>query len=57
LLEQLGNGGRLVCVLGRGQAAKATLFRRVNGALSDWPIFDCAAPLLPGFVAPPAFVF
>jgi protein-L-isoaspartate(D-aspartate) O-methyltransferase len=57
LLQQLANGGRLVCVLGRGQAAKATLFRRVNGALSDWPIFDCAAPLLPGFVAPPAFVF
>jgi protein-L-isoaspartate(D-aspartate) O-methyltransferase len=57
LLEQLANGGRLACVLGRGQAAKAMLFRRVNGALSDRSIFDCAAPLLPGFVAPPAFVF
>jgi len=27
------------------------------GALSEWPIFDSAAPLLPGLVAPPAFVF
>lgn len=57
LLAQLADGGRLVCVFGRGQATKATLFRRVHGALSDWPIFDCAAPLLPGFVSAPAFVF
>jgi protein-L-isoaspartate(D-aspartate) O-methyltransferase len=57
LLEQLGEGGRMVGVLGRGQSAKATLFRRTKGALSEWPIFDSAAPLLPGFAAPPAFVF
>lgn len=57
LLAQLAEGARLVGVLGRGQSAKATLFRRANGALSDWPIFDTAAPLLPGFAAVPAFVF
>jgi protein-L-isoaspartate(D-aspartate) O-methyltransferase len=57
LLEQLADGGRLVGVLGRGQSAKVTLFRRVNGALSDWPLFDAAAPLLPGFAAQPTFVF
>jgi protein-L-isoaspartate(D-aspartate) O-methyltransferase len=57
LLEQLADGGRFVGVFGRGQSAKAMLFRRVNGALSSWPIFDAAAPLLPGFAAPSAFVF
>jgi protein-L-isoaspartate(D-aspartate) O-methyltransferase len=57
LLEQLADGGRFVGVLGRGPATKAMLFRRVSGALSDWPIFDAAAPLLPGFAAQPAFVF
>lgn len=57
LLGQLAEGGRFVGVLGRGQSAKAMLFRRVNGALSNWPIFEAAAPLLPGFAAPPAFVF
>jgi protein-L-isoaspartate(D-aspartate) O-methyltransferase len=57
LLGQLAEGGRFVGVLGRGHSAKATLFRRVNAALSDWPIFDAAAPVLPGFAAKPAFVF
>jgi protein-L-isoaspartate(D-aspartate) O-methyltransferase len=57
LLEQLAEGGRMVGVLGGGQSAKATLFRRTKGALSEWPIFDAAAPLLPGFAAPAAFVF
>jgi hypothetical protein len=33
------------------------LYRRVGGEVSGWPIFDAAAPLLPGFTAPPAFVF
>jgi hypothetical protein len=33
------------------------LYRAVGGEVSGWPIFDAAAPLLPGFAAPPAFVF
>ena len=49
-------GGRLVCVLGRPNG-KAMLYRLVSGDLSGRPIFDAAAPLLPGFAAPPAFVF
>jgi hypothetical protein len=32
-------------------------YRRVGAEVSGWPIFDAAAPLLPGFTAPPAFVF
>jgi protein-L-isoaspartate(D-aspartate) O-methyltransferase len=57
LFRQLKDGGRLVGVLGRSPAAKAMLYRSVAGDVSGRPIFDAAAPVLPGFVAPPAFVF
>ena len=57
LLSQLGEGGRLVCVQGRGTAAKGMIYRRVQSDVSGWPLFDAAAPLLPGFAEPPAFVF
>jgi hypothetical protein len=33
------------------------LYRSVGGDVSGRPIFDATAPLLPGFVAPMAFVF
>ena len=54
---QLKPDGRLACVFGRGPASKATIYRLVEGHLVGRPIFDAAAPVLPGFVAPPAFVF
>jgi protein-L-isoaspartate(D-aspartate) O-methyltransferase len=57
LVGQLAEGGRLVCVLGSGPAGKAMLYRRVQGDVSPRPIFDAAAPLLPGFAKPQAFVF
>jgi protein-L-isoaspartate(D-aspartate) O-methyltransferase len=57
LLAQLKDGGRLVCVQGRGPASKAMLYRKGGGAVSGRPIFDAAAPLLPGFAELPAFVF
>jgi protein-L-isoaspartate(D-aspartate) O-methyltransferase len=57
LLDQLKDGGRLVCVLGRGPVGKATLYRRVGDELSGRPVFDAAPPLLPGFVKPAEFVF
>jgi protein-L-isoaspartate(D-aspartate) O-methyltransferase len=57
LLRQLKPGGRLVGVLGRGAAGKAMLYRSIGGECGGRPIFDAAAPLLPGFAAPPAFVF
>jgi protein-L-isoaspartate(D-aspartate) O-methyltransferase len=57
LLDQLKDGGRLTCVLGRGAGAKAMLYRRIEGELSGRAIFDAAAPPLPGFSRPPAFVF
>ena len=55
--RQLKPSGRLGAVLGRGPAAKATIYRPIEGQLVGRPIFDAAAPLLPGFAAPPAFVF
>jgi protein-L-isoaspartate(D-aspartate) O-methyltransferase len=55
--RQLKPNGRLACIFGRAPAAKATIFRPAEGQLVGRPIFDAAAPLLPGFVAPPAFVF
>jgi len=57
LLAQLKNGGRLICVLGRGAQRKATLFRNADGEVGGRPMFDAAAPLLSGFVQAPAFVF
>ena len=57
LLSQLGEEGRLVCVLGAPPASKATLYRRSGGEVGSRPIFDASAPLLPGFAKPPAFAF
>jgi protein-L-isoaspartate(D-aspartate) O-methyltransferase len=54
---QLKAEGRLACIFSRGPAAKAMIYRMVEGKLVGRPIFDAAAPVLPGFVAPPAFVF
>jgi protein-L-isoaspartate(D-aspartate) O-methyltransferase len=57
LAAQLKPTGRLACISGRAPAAKAMIFRLAEGRLLGRPIFDAAAPVLPGFVAPPAFVF
>jgi protein-L-isoaspartate(D-aspartate) O-methyltransferase len=55
--SQLKPDGRLACVFGRAPAAKAMIYRVSEGRLVGRPAFDAAAPVLPGFVAPPAFVF
>ena len=57
LLRQLKEGGRMVGVVGGGPATKAMLYRAVGHDVSGWPIFDAAAPLLPGFKQPAAFAF
>jgi protein-L-isoaspartate(D-aspartate) O-methyltransferase len=57
LCQQLKDGGRLVCVLGSGPGAKAILYRRSGEETGGRPIFDAGAPVLPGFVKPPAFAF
>jgi protein-L-isoaspartate(D-aspartate) O-methyltransferase len=56
LARQLKPGGRLVCILGRGPG-RAMLYRPAEGGLGGLSIFDATAPVLPGFVTPPTFVF
>jgi protein-L-isoaspartate(D-aspartate) O-methyltransferase len=54
---QLKPSGRLACIFGRGPTGKAMIYRQTEGRLVGRPAFDAAASVLPGFVAPPAFVF
>jgi protein-L-isoaspartate(D-aspartate) O-methyltransferase len=57
LLRQLSDGGRLVCILGGGPAAKSMLYTRSGDDAGGRPVFDAAAPVLPGFAKPPEFAF
>jgi protein-L-isoaspartate(D-aspartate) O-methyltransferase len=54
---QLKHGGRLVTIDGVRPGAKAAVYCSVNGDVSVRPLIEAAAPLLPGFAKPPAFVF
>ena len=55
--RQLKPDGRLACIFGRGPNGKAMIYRQIEGKLVGRSVFDAAAPVLPGFVAPLAFVF
>jgi protein-L-isoaspartate(D-aspartate) O-methyltransferase len=57
LLRQVKDGGRLVCVLGVGPGAKATVYYRSGDDIGSRTLFDAAAAVLPGFVKPPEFAF
>ncbi len=57
LCRELKNGGRLVCVLGSGPGAKAMIYCRSGEDFGGRPLFDAAAPLLPGFAKQPVFAF
>ncbi len=57
LLDQLKDGGRLVCIVGRGGSARATVFTNVAGKIGEMPGFNGAVPALPGFESKPVFVF
>jgi protein-L-isoaspartate(D-aspartate) O-methyltransferase len=57
LMRQLAEGGRLVCILGGDQAAKAMLYLRTGDEIGDRTVFDAAARVLPGFAKAPAFAF
>ena len=57
LLDQLGEGGRLVAVVEHGRSGKVTLARKVNGAVGRLTPFDAQIHRLPGFLAEPAFSF
>jgi protein-L-isoaspartate(D-aspartate) O-methyltransferase len=55
--EQLLDGGRLVAVERRDGVGRATLRQRAGGGMAGRVAFEAAVPLLPGFAAPPQFVF
>lgn len=57
ITDQLADGGRLVAVVNEAGIGRARLITRKAGVLSGRIEFDGAIPLLPGFEAPPAFVF
>ena len=57
LFSQLKDGGRLACVLGTGRAGRAMLYVRSGGEVGGRPLFDAAAPLLPGFAKAAEFTF
>jgi protein-L-isoaspartate(D-aspartate) O-methyltransferase len=57
LLAQLADGGRLLAIVGSGPVGKATIYRSSGKNVAAQPLFDAAAPLLPGFAKAPAFVF
>ena len=57
LIAQLRDGGRLLAVIGSVPMGNATIYRKAGGRVTAVPLFDAAAPLLPGFAKPAAFVF
>ena len=57
VLDQLGEGGRLVAVVQRDGLGRATLMRRGQGILSSRIAFDASVAPLPGFAVEPGFVF
>jgi protein-L-isoaspartate(D-aspartate) O-methyltransferase len=57
LFGQLKDGGRLGCVLGAGRSGRAMLYVRSGDDVGGRPIFDAAAPMLPGFTKTPEFTF
>ena len=57
LLNQLRDGGRLVCVEGTGYSARATIYHRDGDVFSSLSSFNAAVKPLPGFARAKAFEF
>jgi protein-L-isoaspartate(D-aspartate) O-methyltransferase len=57
LLEQLAEGGRLVCFMSQGAQGRAMLFVREHGQLGSRPGFDATVPALAGFKKAMGFIF
>jgi protein-L-isoaspartate(D-aspartate) O-methyltransferase len=57
LFDQLGEGGRLVAVIGSGGSAVGTLYTKSAGDIGRRPAFNANARPLPGFERPKSFVF
>jgi protein-L-isoaspartate(D-aspartate) O-methyltransferase len=57
ILDQLGEGGRLVTVIAGRGFGKAVLYTRIEGVVGHRELFDAGVPPLPGFVRETGFVF
>lgn len=57
LFGQLKEGGRLVGVSAESRPSRAMIVTRIHGEFSHRPLFDAAAPVLPGLERASAFVF
>jgi protein-L-isoaspartate(D-aspartate) O-methyltransferase len=57
LLNQLKDGGRLICVEGTARIAKVTLYLRSGHVFGAKKLFDASASLLESFMPEPSFVF
>jgi protein-L-isoaspartate(D-aspartate) O-methyltransferase len=57
LLEQLAEGGRLVCFMSQGPQGRAVLFVREHGQVGSRPGFDASVPALAGFKKAMGFIF
>lgn len=57
LLGQLREGGRLVGVSAASRPSRAMIVTRSHGDFGHRPLFDAAAPVLPGLERAAAFVF
>ena len=61
LFDQLGNGGRLIAVVGGteggGTMGLATLFVKIDDVVTQRALFDCGGSALPGFSQKPDFIF
>jgi protein-L-isoaspartate(D-aspartate) O-methyltransferase len=57
LLEQIGDGGRLVAVVDDGRIGKGTLFSRLHGVVGRQIVFDAQIPRLPGLSRRVEFAF
>jgi protein-L-isoaspartate(D-aspartate) O-methyltransferase len=57
LLNQLGEGGRLLAVVRNGQVGQAHIYRSLRGRIADQVLFDASVPVLPGFEPADNFEF
>jgi protein-L-isoaspartate(D-aspartate) O-methyltransferase len=57
LLEQIGEGGRIVAVVDDGRVGKATLFTKLHGVVGQREICDAQTPPFPGLEPSPGFAF
>jgi protein-L-isoaspartate(D-aspartate) O-methyltransferase len=57
LFGQLKEGGRLVGISAESKPSRAMIVTRTHGEFGHRPLFDAAAPVLPGLERAAAFVF